>query len=362
MDATRARCLPAEEALGLLGRPGWAALDVRSELEFAQGALPGFVNLPVLRTAERHEVGLAYAMRGPDAAVRTGHALVDPERGRRVQAWLGALRGQQGLVCCWRGGLRSKIAAEWIEARAPGRALRVGGGYKALRALLLPKLADPGPLWVLSGFTGSGKTLFLRSLPAERVLDLEGLAVHRGSAFGAYADRPQPAQATFENALGLQLRREPWAHIVEDESSRVGRIHVPHGFKLAMRRSQVVVLATSVRDRALNIHAEYVAAPLAGGELAPALRDRLQASTRAVAEKLGGDRCARVLGAIAAALEGADPAAFNPHEEWITTLLVDYYDKLYVHAFEKQERPVAFQGNEKECREWIMSQFASPRP
>ncbi len=363
MGSTRTeRGIPPEEALSRLGLPGWTALDVRSEVEFGQGALPGFVNLPVLRTAERHEVGLTYAKLGPEAAVRAGHTLVDPDRERRVDAWCAAAGDGLALVCCWRGGLRSKIAAEWIEARSPGRAHRVSGGYKALRTLLVPKLADPGRLWVLSGFTGSGKTSFLRSLPTERFIDLEGLAVHRGSAFGAYADRPQPPQATFENSLGLQLTREPWAHLVEDESSRVGRIHVPHGFKLAMRRAPVLVLETSLEERARNIHAEYVAAPLAGGEPVASLRERLQASTRAVAEKLGNERCAQVLRAIAAALERSDPTAFERHEEWITTLLVDYYDKLYLHAFEEQSRPVAFRGTEKECREWILKQFDSPRP
>src|SRR4051794_10579133 len=102
-----------------------AWLDVRSEGEHADGAIPGFVNAPILTNEERHRVGICYQEQGQDAAIRLGHELVDPHRTERVARWLGA--GPELLVGCWRGGLRSRIAAEWIR-EAGGSAVALQGG------------------------------------------------------------------------------------------------------------------------------------------------------------------------------------------------------------------------------------------
>ncbi|MEK7691316.1 MAG: rhodanese-like domain-containing protein, partial [Bdellovibrionota bacterium] len=197
----------------LRGHGRHVLIDVRSEGEFQTGHLPGAVSLPILNDSERHLVGLRYKTQGQEAAIVLAHSLVDPDRARRVECWLKALPTASeatGYLFCWRGGLRSKTACAWINA-AGGRTIRIEGGYKAVRAELLSQFETRRLLGFLTvtGYTGSGKTLLLRSIAQSSphlVLDLESLANHRGSAFGNEPDgSPQPSQATFENAMALRL-------------------------------------------------------------------------------------------------------------------------------------------------------------
>ncbi|MDQ3232020.1 MAG: rhodanese-like domain-containing protein [Pseudobdellovibrionaceae bacterium] len=124
--------ISARTALDLLPTNTYGMLDVRSEGEFATAAIPGFHNAPILRDQERHEVGLCYRLEGQAAAIKLGERLVGPVRQSRVDDWLkNTAPGSPVIVCCWRGGMRSALASEWIEERGH-EVLRVEGGYKAL--------------------------------------------------------------------------------------------------------------------------------------------------------------------------------------------------------------------------------------
>ncbi|MCX6129608.1 MAG: rhodanese-like domain-containing protein, partial [Proteobacteria bacterium] len=191
-----------ETLAAVLPGSGHALIDVRSETEFEQSAVPGFISLPLLFQHERHQVGLCYKSEGQAAAIKLGHELVDPHRPLRVKAWIDAIKEshtQQGIIMCWRGGLRSQIATQWIQ-EAGYEARQLPGGYKQIRQHFLSAFQNPPPLLILAGLTGSGKTELLREFQ-DSSLDLEAAAQHRGSAFGELPAK-QPTQTQFENKLG----------------------------------------------------------------------------------------------------------------------------------------------------------------
>lgn len=329
-------------------------LDVRSEGEFAEASLPGTQNLPILKDSERHQVGWTYKNQGQLAAVELGHRLVAPERELRVRQWVEAIRqqnanGQPGFVMCWRGGMRSQIATEWMN-QAGVSAVRIQGGYKAIRKLLLSVLLEkPFPqVFVVSGYTGSGKTELIKNLPSSLAIDLEGLACHRGSAFGGYWDCPQPAQATFENHFAWHLLKKKQV-IVESESRLIGKIGIPMRFKQAMQEAPVVLLQVPFEKRVENIIREYVETPLNQGVLPEFLLAQRMDSLLKVKKKLGGAETDRIAKMLQNAFEGR-----VSHESWVIPLLKNYYDGMYRFAFDRQKREIVFEGNEEACRSWII--------
>jgi tRNA 2-selenouridine synthase len=209
-------------------------VDVRTPAEFALDHVPGAVNLPVLSNAERAEVGTIYVQDSRLKARRLGAALV----ARNIAAHLeGPLKDKPGsyapLIYCWRGGQRSLAMATVLE-QVGWRPSRLAGGYKTWRRQVMSRLYDGLPvqnLVLLDGFTGTAKTEILGRLAALGVqtLDLEGLAGHRGSLFGARPGCPQPSQKMFESRLIVELERlEPGQPvIVEAESSKIGEIVLP---------------------------------------------------------------------------------------------------------------------------------------
>ena len=333
-------------------------IDLRSPGEFAKGAFPSAANLPLLTDAERHEVGTLYKRRGRDAAIQRGHELVCGDlRTVRIRAWTDFLGGHPNAwLCCWRGGLRSAIVQSWLRD-AGWRAPRVEGGYKLLRAACLDAfaaLADPAKpdaakRWLmLSGRTGVGKTEVIRALP--RAIDLEGLAKHRGSAFGGFG-QAQPTPISFENALAVKyLQHQGATLIVEDESRNIGRLSLPEAWFGRMQQAAVVLLEASTEDRIGRIRREYVEAPLAQGVDAPALQRRLQASLERIRKRLGGKRHQEVSGALAAAFrDGA-------HERWIGLLLEWYYDPMYDYQLKAKRSRVAFAGKRAEVEGFLRAQ------
>ena len=363
MSDSDAGLISAGEALVLLREVRTVrALDVRSEGEFLQSSIRGFVNHPILTNSERHQVGLTYKREGQTPAVRLGYDLVGPLKVARVESWLRALgdeRSTPGLVACWRGGMRSQIACAWL-LEAGRETLRVRGGYKALRGQLLAMLNFAPPLQVLSGMTGSGKTELLHRVQVPKV-DLEGLAQHRGSSFGRRLDNQQPTQATFENALALELAKPGSPLLIEDESSFIGSLRLPIALKAVMNRAPVVLLESTDDERLLRLHREYVCVPMleAGGP--ERVVHGLLESLERIRPKLGGQEADQIRTAIESAFARpeaellADP---EPHRRWIVGLLHSYYDKLYRYSFIQQqnERHVSFRGGFEECRQWIESQ------
>lgn len=250
--------------LSATARDGFTALiDVRSPSEFAEDHLPGAINLPVLDDAQRAEIGTEYVRGSKFEARRRGAAMV----ARNIAAHLeGALSdvggGYRPLVYCWRGGQRSgAMVAVMDQVGWPVTVLE--GGYRTWRRHVVASLYDqplPHRLVLLDGPTGAGKTALLASLAAEgaQTLDLEALAGHRGSLFGATTGG-QPSQKAFESALHDALSRLDPSRpvVVEAESSRIGRRALPQSLWAAMKAAPTVRLDARLRDRVARILADY---------------------------------------------------------------------------------------------------------
>jgi tRNA 2-selenouridine synthase len=338
-------------------KSGASALDVRSQGEFEHGSIPGFTNVPILNDDHRHQVGLTYKNSGQAEAIALGHRLVESLKDGMVNRWCSILEGadpDRRLLICWRGGLRSKLAAEWLAARSMA-GVRVAGGYKAMRAELTALAENPPGLYVLGGLTGSGKTELLRELPGAHVLDLEAYANHRGSSFGLKMDSRQPHQQTFENSVGLALLDAPGVMAVEAESRMIGRCLVPDALKEAMDRSPMIVLETGLEERARRIFAEYVLEP-AGRASANELHGFLAAALERVHRRLGGLRFQRIRSELQAAFT-APEYEFENHAPWIESLLREYYDPLYEHSLRVNERPVLFRGDHAAVKDFLADRF-----
>lgn len=350
------KILPVEVLRGLKSKKISGILDVRSEGEFADGSIPLSQNRPILNNEERHLVGTEYKQKGQTAAIELGLSLTNPHRRTRTTDWMDFQKiNPNGALTCWRGGLRSKIAQEWL-AEAGGSLPRIEGGYKSVRGELLKVFENLPSFLVLGGWTGSGKTKLLEKLTSP-VLDLERMASHRGSCFGEKLNQsgaidPQPSQATFENNIAFHLYEEARVFLIEDESTRIGNLSVPQLLKEKMKTSDVVFIEATEDERAENIYQEYVAGPLshdvASSVVANFFLDRLKYLKR----HLGGlEHDALAVDIRAAFISGSH----DHHLQWIKRLLVRHYDKSYQHAFERLERKVIFRGSFDEAREFLIS-------
>ena len=334
-------------------------LDVRAPVEVDRCEIPSAISRPILTDEERHAVGTCYRQRGQEAALRLGLELTAPHRDVRVAAWRDAVAAAAGpcAFACWRGGQRSRIAQEWLaDANVP----RVSGGTKALRRFLLDRLEahfSRTEAVVISGLTGCGKTELLHALdksaPSDVLgLDLEGLANHRGSAFGGLPGG-QPAQQTFENRLAATMQlAAPRMTLLEDEARNVGRLELPMYVWQTTKQSPVVMLEATLDERIARIAREYVFEPtLAQGR--EVVRAGLEDSLRKLAKRLGGVRHEQCL----KALEYADHEdrwhAVDAHAPWIEPLLTHYYDRFYDSAILRLARPVAFRGCAEEVLGWF---------
>ena len=332
----------------LLGNRG-PFIDLRAPAEFEIGAVPGAVNLPLLNDDERHRIGLTYKKQGQSAAIALGETLVSGAvREARMSAWMDFIRTHPDTwLYCWRGGLRSSTVQGWLE-EAGIRVERVPGGFKALRRRclsLLESAPDEKPWLVLGGRTGTGKTLVLNQITGS--IDLEGLANHRGSAFGA-ALSPQPTPVNFENALAVAWLEH--AHdflLLEDESRTIGRLALPERWHAAMQRAPLVILEADMASRAAHIAAEYVTEPLAAGQTEEALAENLNSALDRIERRLGGVRHRAVKELLA---EGFRRGA---HEAWIERLLAWYYDPMYDYQLEKKADRVIFRGDADSVRRFL---------
>jgi len=317
-------------------------IDVRAPVEFSAGAFPGAVNLPLMNDDERRRVGICYKQNGQEAAIALGHKLVSGGvKEQRIAAWKKFIEEHPtAWIYCFRGGLRSKLSQEWAEAAVGREIPRLEGGYKAFRHYLINHL-QPGwisstPI-VLGGRTGSGKTLLLRRL--DNVIDLEGLANHRGSSFGRFIN-PQPTQIDFENALAWALiQHEESRHrnmVVEDEGRHVGSRYIPRPLMEHFAAADVVLLATPLEERMQITFDEYVTTAQqlfieAFGEdgLVQWLED-IRGSISRIRKRLGGDRFKQVNRLLDQACEIQRTSGnTEAHTHWVEFLLTEYYDPMY---------------------------------
>ena len=318
--------------------------------------MPWSVNLPILTDEERHLVGTRYKEAGQEAAISLGYALVTPHLPRRIDAWRAVCEAGPTAIACWRGGLRSKLACEFV---ATPDVSRVEGGYKALRAYLMKAFESyvaHASVVVVAGFTGSGKTALLHALePTTRtglMLDLEREAQHRGSAFGR-TGVAQPSQASFENSMAAQavLRNAPTI-VVEDESRNIGALQLPTPLVEAMRRGVIVLVDEPIERRTATIFRDYVLdLTLALG--IPGTATYFREALDRIRKRLDGEVLKRCLVALDEAEQSGAWLEPQAHTGWIRALLENYYDPRYRKGLVQQERPVVFKGSREECQAWL---------
>jgi len=341
-------------------------IDVRAPAEFAAGAFPTAVNLPLMNDEERHRVGICYKQAGQDAAIALGHMLVCGEiKERRIAAWEKFVREHpNACIYCSRGGLRSRLSQEWVEAAVGHEVPRLEGGFKAFRQYLIARM---NPDWlksvplVLGGRTGSGKTRLLRAL--DDAIDLEGLARHRGSAFGHFI-KPQPTQIDFENNLVWRLIQHEAAGksliVVEDEGRHIGSRNIPSPLAGYFFGGEVVLLETPLEERVQNILDEYVTsdqkqyAEAFGEDALFQWLEHMRGNISKIRKRLGNERMQRVLRLLNDAFERqVSSNDVSAHAAWIRLLLTEYYDPMYDYQIEQKRQNIVFRGGAKEVLEYI---------
>lgn len=291
-------------------------VDCRTPLEFAEDHLPGAVNVPILTDAERVEIGTIHKQLGPKPARLRGLELTCGRFAAMVHEVIAHAAGRETLVYCWRGGLRSLSMALLLEMTGQP-VVRLRGGYKAFRNHVsgcFEAFAPPAPLIVIHGMTGTGKTAFINGLDREAwtVIDLEGLACHRGSAFGEVGLCQGLSQKRFDTLLWDAFRRAPAGRpiVLEGESQRIGRISLPGRLYEVMADSLKVWCRASLETRVSRLALEYAREEY---------RDPMAAALERIRKKLGGERHAELLGMLA----GWDV------EGLARGLIEHYYDRLY---------------------------------
>lgn len=258
-------------------------IDVRSPGEYAHAHIPGALSLPLFDDTERAEVGTLYKKSGRVKAIQKGLDIVGPKLSFFTRYAL-SLNSPEILVHCWRGGMRSSAMA-WLLENVGLKCYLLEGGYKHYRNYVLDSFVTPLNIVLLGGFTGSGKTDIIKALKAkgEQVLDLEGLANHKGSAFGALGEQPQPGAEHFENLIhaslsGIDYSKRIW---IEDESRNIGRAVIPAALWSQMRNSSLIRIETPFDIRLERLMRDYGAFP----------PDQLISSIQKIEKRLGYDRC-----------------------------------------------------------------------
>jgi tRNA 2-selenouridine synthase len=341
-------------------------LDVRAPVEFVKGAFPNATNIPLLDDQQREIIGKRYKNAGQDEAIRLGLELATEQiRAQRLQAWrLFCEVNPAGFLYCFRGGLRSRTVQQWLRQQGIDYPL-VQGGFKAMRRFLIDELEESVRnlrLVCVSGLTGVGKTRVLTQ--TRHHIDLEGLANHRGSAFGRDALDRQPTAIDWENRVSIELLKHRRAFpgralLVEDEGRRLGRIGVPNSLYELMLKAPRAILTVDTETRIRLISEDYIVhswpqfqrvhGVAAETEFSRYVLDNL---TR-IQKRLGGERYQLVRSSFEAGLRdffaSGDVSSFNPG---IRILLEQYYDPMYRYQIERKKPDILFEGPESEFLQW----------
>ncbi|MEY3187967.1 MAG: hypothetical protein RIT41_502 [Bacteroidota bacterium] len=296
-------------------------IDVRSPAEFEHAHIPHALNLPLFDNEQRALIGTTYKKQSREAAIKVGLPLFGAKMLpmiETVEAWIKDRQKENDLtkptiyVHCWRGGMRSAAVA-WLLDLYGYKVIQLTGGYKAYRNWVLAQFTIPYSLKVLGGYTGSGKTEILHALQEKNyaVIDLEGLAHHKGSAYGAIGQLPQPSQEMFENIVAeklLEVNKKQKSIWIEDESQRIGTVLIPTPLFHLMRNSTCYFMTIPFEQR-LNFIVE--------GYGSFDQKSLIEATMR-IQKRLGGLETKTAIDFITA---GALKEAFS--------ILLKYYDKWY---------------------------------
>lgn len=303
-------------------------VDVRSQLEYAKGNIPGSINIPLLNNDERKEIGTIYKQENKRKAIKRGLDFFGPKM-RSIVEELDHITGSINLseptkgkiaVYCWRGGMRSNIFA-WLLEMYGYEVLVVRGGYKSYRNWCLKEFSKQRNCLLIGGYTGSGKTRILNAITGKKkipFIDLEKIANHKGSAFGGIGLDAQPSQEYFENHIALSLYKFTCEFnyvVLEDESLRIGNVSIPQPLWEEMCKGKMIFLDVDFLLRLKNILSEY----------GPLDRSLLAAAIMRLQKKLGGLETKIALEHL-----------LNKDFESCFNILLKYYDKLYLKSFNQK--------------------------
>ncbi len=302
-------------------------IDVRSPGEFHQGHIPGAINLPLFSDSERDLIGKSYKKDSREKAIYQGLKITMPkiknliksleEMDKRKENSKNPLR-----VYCWRGGMRSR-AFGWLAASIGMKTYLLKDGYKNYRQWVLYQFEKSYPIRLLGGKTGTGKTDILKTINNKNIyiIDLEGLANHRGSSFGSLGMKQQPTSQQFENIIAEKLdvfsekeSKEIW---VEAESSNLGKCRIPNNFYRQMKNAPIIEIIKSRKERVENLISIY----------SDNSRKDLKDAVSRIHKRLGPQRTSEALLAI-------------DKKNWADACIamLYYYDKCYDYEIKKSEK------------------------
>lgn len=297
-------------------------IDVRTAKEFAEGHIPGAYNIPLFADEERARVGTVYKNSGREAAILEGLKFSGPNMHSFIIQLKKVVTGKSKkvFVHCWRGGMRSESMA-WLFNMAGYDAYKLEGGYKNYRSYIRNDFGSKRKIIVLGGYTGSGKTEMLKRLQdkGEQVIDLEGLANHKGSVYGGLGQEEQPTNEQFENdTWTVWSKLDPNMHVwIEDESRSIGRVGINNPLYTQMAASDVIFVDIPIEERISRLKVEYTHFDV----------ENLKFLSSRIQKKLGGVRLKELL----SSLEDGD---FGN----AVRISLEYYDKAYLKGLSKKTK------------------------
>ncbi|MGL5081809.1 MAG: tRNA 2-selenouridine(34) synthase MnmH [Microcoleaceae cyanobacterium] len=297
-------------------------LDVRSPAEYILGHVPDALCFPLFTDQERVQVGTCYKLQGRNQAVELGFEIAGPKFAQFIAQAQELAPERRIRLYCWRGGMRSE-AVGWVLEMAGFQVSLLQGGYKAFRHWGQSLFEQPQNIIILGGMTGTGKTEVLQALKklGEQTLDLEALANHRGSSYGALGQPPQPTNEQFWNLITVQWsqldrQRPVW---IEAESKRIGLCRIPESLFLRMEQAPVAEIQRPRAER-LNLLVKVY------GEFT--VEDLVKATER-IRKRLGG---LNTQIAVELLNQGNLLEAFD--------LILQYYDKTYSYDLKRRSVPI----------------------
>ncbi len=297
-------------------------IDVRTPAEFEKGHIPGAINIPLFSNEERVVVGTAYKQVNPEEALMKGLDFVGPKMTSYIREAKNMCPNRKVLVHCWRGGKRS-FSMGWLLGIAGFDVMTLEGGYKAYRNFIHQAFSEKKlNMLVLGGRTGCGKTSILHAIEKkeQQFIDLEGMANHKGSAFGGIGENPQPTIESFENYLYETIRKFDTEKIIwlENESRNIGRVFIHEGFWKQFKKAPLINIELPFDRRVEHLVEQY------GQSSIPDLKD----SFKKIQKRLGGLSYQE-------AIEALDRGEIDV----AASIALSYYDKSYQYMLENNETP-----------------------
>ncbi len=295
-------------------------IDVRSPCEFAHAHIPFAHNLPLFTDEERALVGTRYNQSGKEDAILFALKIVGTKLADYVNKASEINPLKEALVHCWRGGMRSNSMG-WLLETAGFKIHILEGGYREYRRYVRKSFEKKINILILGGMTGSGKTEILKQISEKgnQVLDLEKLASHRGSVLGSLGQSPQPTNEQFENNLfyewnKLDFSKPVW---IEDESFQLGYVNIPQPLYAQMETAPVINIQVSKEFRIKRLVHEYSIYDI----------DVIKQCLIKLEKRIGGKN-----------LKIITDALDNKDFSFVSSLLLDYYDKTYSFALAKRNK------------------------